>query len=54
MVTNGNKVVTNDFPFIFQIYFVNVIHIYKCKCDSKINEYTYIKMVSGNRNIKIA
>ena len=28
MVTKGNKVVTNDFPFNFQIYFFNVMYTF--------------------------
>ena len=28
MVTNGNKVVTNDFPFNFQINFCNVMYTF--------------------------
>ena len=28
MVTKGNKVVTNDFPFNFQIYFFNVMYAF--------------------------
>ena len=28
MVTNRNKVVTNDFPFNFQIYFFNVMYTF--------------------------
>ena len=39
MVTKRNKVVTNDFPFNFQIYFFNVMYTFTSRisrpCDEK-------------------